>query len=133
MASYYGIARTNYFAVVDRALFADFCGRWGVEVITDDDDPTRVGFLCTGNDDGFPVGYRDADGDLVEADIAAALAPLLVEGHVAVGMESGHEAFRYVAGIAWAVNSRGEVRSVTLDDIYDQAMALGDHITEAVY
>jgi len=132
MATYYGVARTNYFAVVDQALFADFCDRWGVEAIADDGDPARVGFLCTG-DDGFPTGYRDEDGDLVEADIAAALAPLLVEGHVAVGMESGHEAFRYVAGVAWAVNSRGEVRSVTLDDIYDQAGALGDHVTEAVY
>lgn len=69
----------------------------------------------------------------MEADIAAALAPLLVEGHAAIGMESGHEAFRYVAGVAWAVNSRGEVRSVTLDDIYDHARALGDHVTEAMY
>ncbi len=120
-------------AVDNRALFADFCDRWGVAAITDDDDPTLVGFLCTGDEDGFPAGYRDADGDLVETDIAAALAPLLAEGHVAVGMESGHEAFRYVAGVAWAVNSRGEVRSVTLDDIYDQATALGDHVTEAVY
>jgi len=133
MATYYGVARTNYVAVVDRALFADFCDRWGVAAITDDGDPARVGFLCTDNEDGFPAGYRDEDGDLVEADIAAALAPLLVDGHVAVGMESGHEAFRYVAGVVWAVNSRGEVRSVTLDDIYDQATALGDHITEAVY
>jgi len=133
MANYYGVARTNYFAVVDQALFADFCDRWGVEAIADDGDPALVGFLCTGNDDGFPVGYRDEDGDLVEADIAAALAPLLVEGYIAVGMESGHEAFRYVAGVAWAVNSRGEVRSVTLDDIYDQARALGSHVTEAVY
>jgi len=133
MATYYGVARTNYFAVVNRALFADFCDRWGVEAIADDDDPALVGFLCTGNEDGFPAGYRDEDGDLVEADIAAALAPLLVEGHVAIGMESGHEAFRYVAGVAWAVNSRGEMRSVTLDDIYDQAIALGNHITEVVY
>jgi len=133
MATYYGVARTNYFAVVDQALFADFCARWGVVAIADDSDPARVGFLCTGDDDGFPAGYRDEDGDLMEADIVAALAPLLAEGHVAVGMESGHEAFRYVAGVAWAVNSRGEVRSVTLDDIYDQATALGDHVTEAVY
>ncbi len=133
MATYYGVARTNYFAVVDRALFANFCDRWAVEAIEADDGPTRVGFLCTADEDGFPAGYRDADGDLVEADIAAALAPLLVEGHVAVGMESGHEAFRYVAGVAWAVNSHGEVRSVTLDDIYDQAGALGDHVTEAMY
>ncbi len=133
MATYYGVARTNYFAVVNRTLFADFCDRWGVEAIADDGDPALVGFLCTGGEDGFPAGYRDADGDLVEADIAAALAPLLVEGHVAVGMESGHEAFRYVAGVAWAVNSRSEVRSITLDDIYDHARALGDHVTEAVY
>ena len=133
MATYDGVARTNYFAVVNQALFADFCDRWGVEAIADDDDPALVGFLCTGNEDGFPAGYRDEDGDLVEADIAAALAPLLVEGHVAIGMESGHEAFRYVAGVAWAVNSRGEMRSVTLDDIYDQAIALGNHITEVVY
>ena len=69
----------------------------------------------------------------MEADIVATLAPLLAEGHVAVGMESGHEAFRYVSGVAWAVNNRGERRIVTLDDIYDQATALGAHVTEAVY
>ena len=133
MASYYGVARTNYFAVTNRALFADFCDHWGVEAIEHDDDSALVGFICTGHEDGFPAGYRDEDGDLVEADIVAALAPLLVKGHVAVGMESGHEAFRYVAGVAWAVNSRGERRIVTIDDIYDQATALGDHITEVVY
>ena len=133
MASYYSVARTNYFAVTNRPLFADVCDRWGVEAITHDDDSALVGFICTGDEDGFPAGYRDEDGDLVEADIVAALAPLLVKGHVAVGMESGHEAFRYVAGVAWAVNSRGERRIVTIDDIYDQATALGDHITEAMY
>ncbi len=129
MASYYGVARTNYFAVTNRALFADFCDRWGVEAIAHDDDHALVGFICTGNEDGFPTGYRD----LVEADIVATLAPLLAAGHVAVGMESGHEAFRYVAGVAWAVNSHGERRIVTLDDIYDQATVLGDQVTEAVY
>jgi len=133
MATYCGIARTNYFAVTNRALFADFCEQWGVEAIEHGDDNGLVGFMCTGNEDGFPAGYRDEDGDLVEADLVAALAPLLAAGHVAVGMESGHEAFRYVAGVAWAVNSHGERRIVTLDDIYDQAANLGDHVTEVVY
>jgi hypothetical protein len=74
-----------------------------------------------------------------EFDLERFLARHLVEGHVAVVMASGYEGMRYVSGSAWAVNSDGESRWISLEGIYALAEELrldtdgAPEVTEASY
>jgi hypothetical protein len=49
-------------------------------------------------------------------------------------MEVGTEKYRYLNGIAFAVNNKKEVIRISLDDIYEKAKeTLGSQITTATY
>jgi hypothetical protein len=43
-------------------------------------------------------------------------------------MESGAEKLRFIGGLAVAVNNRGEQVGVSLEDIYERAKHLGEHL-----
>lgn len=66
-------------------------------------------------------------------DISQLVSRHLVDGDVAVFMEAGAEKQRYVGGSAVAVNNRGDVVSLCLDDIYDKAADMGQTLTQASY
>jgi len=68
-----------------------------------------------------------------EIDFLAELSLHLQPGWVAIIMEAGAEKLRYIAGFAAAVNSKGETREVTIQEIYERAKPLGEHITQAEY
>ena len=55
------------------------------------------------------------------------------EGEVAVMMEIGNERLRYMTGVAYAINSRGEQATVSLYSIYELAERLGKNVTKAEY
>ncbi len=48
-------------------------------------------------------------------------------------METGAEKLRYLTGWAQAINSRGETRTLNLEDIYEIAGPLGEDITAVSY
>jgi transcriptional antiterminator Rof (Rho-off) len=77
--------------------------------------------------------YVENIDDYEEFDFALLLAAHLADGEVAVAMEAGAEKLRYVNGFAFAVNAAGDVRSVSLDDIYALAEDLGPNVTVAQY
>jgi len=52
---------------------------------------------------------------------------------VAIMMEAGAEKCRYINAYALAVNSKGETKEISLDQIYELAQPLGEHITRAEY
>lgn len=141
MANYYGQARTNYFAVKDAEKFLAELEGWEVEVITQKqaDGTLFYGFMDRdGNGGGLSWTryYEDADGEYQEdeRDWMTWLATHLEDGHVAVLMEIGSEKYRYLSGISWAVNNKGEVVRLSLDDIYDLAVEkLGEHVKTATY
>ena len=137
MANYYASARTNYFAVTDLEAFkADIESKTSsVEVISQEKDGlTLVGLLGTDADGaGFPFEYENEDGDYVELDWAEIFKAHLEDGWVAIIMESGAEKLRYIAGYAVAYNSKGDVVTINLDDIYEKAKSIGTNITQATY
>jgi hypothetical protein len=90
-------------------------------------------FSAAPDGDGWPGSRVNEDGEVEEIDLAAELSAHLEEGWVAVLMEAGAEKCRYVAGWALAVNSKGETRQVSLQDIYDLARQIGEHVTKAEY
>jgi hypothetical protein len=142
MANYYATARSNYFAVKDEQAFREWAGRLGLTVLEPDhrdksaDGIRRFGIAPGASDDNgsWPDSTYDADADeLDEFDLTEELAPHLADDEVAVLMEVGNEALRYITGTAVAVNSRGRTATVSLDTIYRAARKLGPNITRAEY
>lgn len=127
MANYTAYFRSNYFAVKDVAQFQQFCDEFQLEMITKTDDgETLYGFLDQGNEGGIPATlFNEATQDWEDADLLTALAAHLVEDYVAIVMEVGFEKMRYLVGEAHAVNAKGDIISVELDEIYERSAVLG--------
>lgn len=135
MANYYASARTNYFAVTDLEGFkADIESKTSsITVVTQEKYGLTLVALLSEDDGGFPFQYEDEDGDYVELDWAEIFKAHLEDGWVAIIMESGAEKLRYITGYAVAYNSKGDVVTINLDDIYAKAESIGTKITQATY
>jgi hypothetical protein len=137
MANYYATARSNYFKVKDPEAFTNWCRSLEIEPIDGDDADNKAGLVAMisaiPDGDGWPGSRVNEEGEAVGIDLAAELSAHLEAGWVAVLMEAGAEKCRYVTGWALAVNSKGETRHVSLQDIYDLAAQIGEHVTEAEY
>lgn len=128
--NYVETARSNYFAVKDRAAFEAWAEDLDLAVIENYD---LVGFLSE-NEQGIPNERWNEDlGDFEEFDFYGELRQHLVPGHVAVVMAVGYEGMRYLTGRAVAVNAKGTIRSLSLDDIYGKARVLGKQVTAVEY
>jgi hypothetical protein len=134
MADWYGTARSNYFRVKDVDAFRKLCKLWNITFIIDGSNPARVGFLCHNNNGGLP-DYRYEDSESGEEfdfdDFLSELAALLMDDEVAVMVEAGAEKMRYVTACAIAINSKGDKCSISLDEIYERAKAIGKNIMKA--
>lgn len=129
MADYGATARSNYFRVKDKQKFIEWCDSLDLRPITrEEDDEELCGFLAHTDNGAVPTHKGDEDFDFFKE-----LATHLMDGEVAVVMEIGAEKMRYLCGFADAVNSKGEIVSVCLEDIYKKAEHLGSNITEAAY
>ena len=150
MANWYGTARSNYFRVKDIAAFTA-----AIEMISDikiihgsDEDPTGSVALFETSGEGWANPTCDVfDGDDEHGDacrnceepeaahqeLSDLVAKHLIDGDVAIFIESGAEKSRYVTGRAIAVNNRGGRVQVDLNDIYELAEALGSTVTRAEY
>lgn len=145
MANYYGVGRTNYFAVKSAEDFTAEMANYPVEVITRDgeDGVTLYGLMDANSDGGgwdwsYVAEMEDENGEPYETDLeidwAEVFARHLVDGWVAILMETGAEKYRYVSGYALAVNSKGESHEINLSrDIAKLALELGENVTDASY
>jgi hypothetical protein len=75
--------------------------------------------------------YDEVTGEEEEIDLFAEVVAHLQEGSVAVFLEVGAQKLRRLSGHAVAVNARGEVAEVSLQDIYTKAASLGQEVTPA--
>ena len=130
MANYVATARTNYFQVKDDDKFdADLEG-FSLEVEKDNEGNFML-YIADG--DGWGPRWNEKRDEYEDEDIMDVVAKHLADDWVAVFMESGAEKARYVSGYAVAVNNKGERETVSLDNIYPLAAALGTHVTAAEY
>src|ERR1051326_3390710 len=89
MANYYAQTRSNYFPVKDYDAFVEWCKKFDLEVLSDDETPQQVGFLLDGS---LPCSYYDETiGDFIEVDFLQELADHLQDDFVAIIQEVGHE------------------------------------------
>jgi len=132
MADFYGTSRSNYFRVKDKEAFSDLCNSLNVEMIENDD---LVGFICNQDEYGYLPSsiYNEKTDEDEEIDFVIKVSEHLLEDEVAVFMTAGAEKHRYVQGIAIAVNSKGEIIQLDMNDIYKKAEKLGKNITHAEY
>ena len=128
MATYMELARSNYFTVRDKDAFKEFLDHFSsVELI--EDDQGRVGFMAH---DGLPLDLIvDKDtGEDDHIDFVGELSGHLADGEVAVVQVIGWEKMRYLNAYATAVNSKQDVVTVDISDIYPLAKELTDRPEE---
>ncbi len=133
MADYIAKSRTNAFKLLDQAArerLGEFCERLDVEVY---DEPEGRVCLISNSDHGdwpsWDFQNEDADGNPAEIDWPKVIAPLLAPGSVAIFISVGSEKMRYIDGHAFAVNSDGNVRRLSLSEIIPRAGGHGAYGT----
>ena len=120
MANYYGTARSNYVRVKDSEAFLQWTSRRKLGVFKSERGPDVFAIHPGETTDGFWPSY-DFEAD-VEFSLTAELAEHLPKGQVAILLEVGAEALRYLTGEAIAVNHTGRVVVLSLNDIYFKAV-----------
>lgn len=128
MATYQEFGRSNYVKVKNKDAFKEFLDLFsGLDLIEDDDG--RVGFLAH---DGLPfdlvVDHETGEDDHI--DFIGELAGHLADGEVAIVEVIGWEKMRYLNAYATAVNSKQDVVTVDISDIYPLAKELTDRPEE---
>ena len=139
MANYYANWRTNYFRVKSIEAFEKSLEPIpGIQLIGNH-DTMRVLLVPADISDGggFPSAYMSEDSeDWIEFEFSTLVKDHLVDDEVAILVEAGSEKLRYLMGYAIAVNSKGEVRSVGLNDIFNHMEELTnkpDEVTRPEY
>ncbi|HEV7928121.1 MAG TPA: hypothetical protein VGR14_22405 [Verrucomicrobiae bacterium] len=118
MSNYYATARSNYFKVKDIPGFKEWAQGHGLEVF-DGRGKDATFFAIGGTESGWPSSaYNEKTGECEEIDFNAELQAHLADGQVAILMEGGAEAMRYVIGIAQAIMPGKPVLTLSLQDIY---------------
>ena len=132
MANFYGSGRSNYVSIKPkmREKFIELCGDFELRFIERED---KVGFFSDTEDGGFGGYFEDEDGITTSRDALHEFSELLEKGEVLIFITVGSEKMRYICGYALAINSKGEMVDVSLDDIYKKAKSLGKNITTAEY
>jgi len=132
MANYYCSARTNYFRVKDEAAFKAWAKQHELEVIASEQQAGLFALHPNSDDGSFPTYDCDTD---EEIDFVVELGSYLTENSVAVFLEAGAEKLRYINGCAVAVDAKGDVLRISLDDIYQLAENRfpGKEVTRAEY
>jgi hypothetical protein len=120
MANYIAITRSNYFRVKDAQAFEAWCHKLGVEFWTRGaQDEAFYAITGVKHNGGWPSFQPDTD---VEIAFATELAAHLDPRDVAILFEIGWEKLRYVVGVATALHADGSTVSISLDDIYAEAV-----------
>jgi hypothetical protein len=130
MANYYGVGKTNSFAVKNIEAFREEVGKYAVEIAEREVGGETLVTLFDNDDNGagFPWETWNSETDEAdEIDWADIFARHLVEGWVAIIYEVGNEKYRYLVGCSIAFNSKGETRRINIDEITKLAEEIGSN------
>lgn len=119
MANYVASARSNKFRVKDIAAL-EAAMPDDIEVSVESIPDNQVCLLVTNSDGGgWPLMiYKEDIDDYIDWDVEKAVAPHLLDGEWCVIKEVGAENLRYLVGYSTAFNNKGEVITISLDDIF---------------
>jgi hypothetical protein len=128
MANYYGVGKTNTFAVKDIEAFREEVGKYAVEIAEQEVGGVTLVTLYDSDDNGagFPwTHWNNEDGDAEDIEWDEIFARHLADGWVAIITEVGNEKYRYLCGTAIAYNNKGDARRIDIDDITKLAEEIG--------
>ncbi len=134
--NFIGRFRSNYFAVKDRAAFDAWCQSRQLKIIVDEVNPHLVGFLGSEHESGLPwIIEEEVNGEEKEItiDFIGEIGTFLADNSVAIVIEITYEGYRYLGGVSYAINNKGERKNVTLASIVSLAQELGDNVTKCEY
>lgn len=135
MANYVCSVRSNYVRVKNEQAFEEFLERFECKPIYDKEG--RIGFYSENTDGASPYIYdEDLDEHFDLMDCAPQIGRHLCKGEVFVVEEVGSEKMRYLSGLTFAVNDKGETLLVdmarSLRDLVETEWGNADY-TEANY
>jgi len=130
MANYNETARSNYFQVKDLEKFKEWVGHYGNPDVCEGHHGEDGKICLLWQMDGYGAYGWDEDGNELEQTFEEGIGEHLVEGSIFIAMGSGYEKMRYVTGWAFAINHKGEMESISIDEIYMMAeQRWGDEVT----
>jgi hypothetical protein len=122
MANYVCSVRSNYVRVKDEQAFKVFLEDFECELIHAKDG--RVGFVCYNGDGSTPYRYPDEESEAVAlVDCEEEIGRHLCEGEVLVIEEVGSENMRFLVGVSYAYNHKGECLFVNMADALREKVA----------
>lgn len=126
MANYMSSCRSNYFKIGRPKEFMDWVSKlpdvvWEAKVSPDSPND-MYGMIYVSNPDGagWPTWFYDDEDDEQELDFFYEVSQFLAPGEVAVFQEVGAEKLRYLFGQSIAVNDKGEILTVSINDIFEK-------------
>jgi hypothetical protein len=136
MADYYGMTRSNYFAVKDEEKFLKAVEDIPISIYTGNfEGRTLYGFTDSESYDNGNIyeKYDNETDEYIDVSWEDIFTEHLEDGWVAIIMHIGNEKYRYFSGSATAYNNKGEVTAIYLSDIMEKSKELGKYITSAEY
>jgi len=112
MANYYGMCRTNYFAVTDavkfKAVMDCVSGEAAVRFFEHDIEKGKFMFYCEGNITGYITDSDDEDAlDGAYDKMIEMLQGVLPDGEVIILTEIGNEKMRYLHAASLLITNNG--------------------------
>ena len=131
MANYIASARSNSFCVKDIAAL-EAAMPDDIDVYVESISERRVTLLVTNSDGGgWPsMIYNESTDEFEDWDIQTVVSDHLEDGEWCVIQEVGAERLRYLVGYSTAFNNKGEVITISIDDIFTR---LPDGVTNCCY
>jgi len=122
MANYVCSVRSNYVRVKDEQAFKVFLEDFECELVRAKDG--RVGFVCYNGDGSTPYRFPDEESEAVPlVDCEEEIGRHLCEGEVLVIEEVGSENMRFLVGVSYAYNHKGECLFVNMADALREKVA----------
>lgn len=136
MASYFGMTRSNYFAVKDNEKFLEEVKDLPIDIYTAEmQGETLYGFGDDQSDDSGNIysKYNDDTEEYEEILWEDIFVRHLKDDWVATIIHVGYEKYRYFDSHATSFNNKGETAALSLGDILEMSKELGKYITTPEY
>ena len=125
MSEWYGVARSNRFAVKDIDAFRKAIEHLEIDVAKQLEDNDVIIYSNNENGGWNDIYFCEETNEYIGVDFYKIIQEHLVDGEVAILLEVGNEKFNYLSGEAIAISTT-EINSISLCDIYDIARKMTD-------
>jgi hypothetical protein len=121
MANYISHCRSNQFNVKDASTFFKWAVTLPWEVHLYSSGPGKQGCFVLICEENWPTWIYDDDAmDEIETHFEQEIGKHLVKNSICLLYEIGYEKMRYLCGFVTAINHKGDIQTLSLEDIRQQ-------------